>query len=369
MFERFRNHLIDVLNRAFDEFEDEELTEAGDLANEYVDLFERAVRPDGTIPLKIIEPGWGSTGYYPADVLERDGPIAFRSGMQMFWNHQTAYEEMERPEGDLDNLAAVLVEDAEYDANGVAGPGLYASARVMASYQAAVDDLAPHIGVSIRARGRAVDGSAEGRSGRIIQSIDEGRSVDFVTKPGAGGRILEMFESAKAKGQLLQHNRQEEKMPTEQEFNDLKEAFSTMQQRQQELEQQLAERNNETDRLRETLVERTAEAVIRENLAQSTLPAITQQRLTVQLSSDLPVDDAGNLDEESLIQRVQEAAQAESEYLARVIDHTGDIRGFGRAADPGGDREQVKLQMAEAFAAMGMSPDAAKVAAAGRANR
>ena len=34
----------------------------------YMPLVEKAVRLDGTIPLKIIQPGWGSSGYYPKEV-------------------------------------------------------------------------------------------------------------------------------------------------------------------------------------------------------------------------------------------------------------------------------------------------------------
>ncbi|MGE9262067.1 hypothetical protein ACQKHI_27980, partial [Escherichia coli] len=59
--------------------------------------------------------------------------------------------------------------DARYQANGLAGEGLYADAKVFERFKPAVDDLASHIGVSIRAFGKAVQGEMEGREGVIIQ--------------------------------------------------------------------------------------------------------------------------------------------------------------------------------------------------------
>ena len=59
--------------------EGDELREAS-LGGEYVPLVEKAVRRDGTIPIKIIQPGWGTRGYYPPEVLERDGPRVIAKG-------------------------------------------------------------------------------------------------------------------------------------------------------------------------------------------------------------------------------------------------------------------------------------------------
>ena len=66
--------------------------------------------------------GRGTSGYYPAEVLERDGPKVFPAGTKNFWNHQTDAEEAARPEGDLRDLASVLTEDAHFENNGPTGP-------------------------------------------------------------------------------------------------------------------------------------------------------------------------------------------------------------------------------------------------------
>jgi hypothetical protein len=51
--------------------------------------------------------------------------------------------------------------------------------------------------MSIRASGKAKEGKAEGRTGPIIEQLTRGISVDYVTKPGAGGKILQLFEAAR----------------------------------------------------------------------------------------------------------------------------------------------------------------------------
>jgi hypothetical protein len=169
---------------------------------EFIPLSERAVRRDGTISLKLIQPGWGSSGYYPREVLERDIPKVFPKGTHMMWNHATPTEEMERPEGDLRDLAAVTVSDPIWLEGGPHGPGMYAEARPFAGYANAIDEIGEHIGVSIRGMGRHTTGEAEGKNGRIIQEIAAGKSVDFVTVPGAGGAIVSIFESAPNAGKL-----------------------------------------------------------------------------------------------------------------------------------------------------------------------
>jgi hypothetical protein len=173
------------------------VVEALDITGDVIPLREGAVGQDGTAHLKLIAPGWGSSGYYSPALLERDGPKVFKQGTKSFWNHQTDAEESARPEGDLRDLASVLTEDARYEANGPAGPGLYARAKVFEQYRQPVDDLAKHIGMSIRAAGKAKEGSAEGRKGPIIQELTRGISVDYVTTPGAGGKILQLFEAAR----------------------------------------------------------------------------------------------------------------------------------------------------------------------------
>lgn len=158
---------------------------------------EAAIRNDGTIAVKLISPGHGSSGYYSPEVLEAAATDRiYPAGTQMYWDHPTVSEGMERPERSLRDLAAVLETDALWQENGADGPGLYAQAKVFPGFRELLAEMAPHIGVSIRAAAEVEQGTVEGRRTRIIRRIVEGPSVDFVTKPGRGGKILAVLEAA-----------------------------------------------------------------------------------------------------------------------------------------------------------------------------
>jgi hypothetical protein len=178
------------------------LTEADQAPDSYepireaFELTERAVAADGTLGIRIIAPGWGNSGYYSREVLERDIPQVFPPGTQMYWNHDTPAEEAQRPEGDLSRLAGVTVSQPAWEESGPVGPGMYARIRPFSGYASTIDEIGEHIGVSIRAVGERVTGEADGRQGPIVQRIAQGRSIDFVTRPGAGGQIVSIFEAA-----------------------------------------------------------------------------------------------------------------------------------------------------------------------------
>ena len=162
------------------------------LVGDVVALLESAISADGTMPVKLIQPGWGSSGYYSADVLKRDGPSVFKAGTHMFVDHPGFSEEADRPERSIRDIGGVLASDAWWDPNGAKGPGLYAKAKPVEAFRPLLDELAPNIGVSIRAHGTAKSGEAEGKRGPIIEKLlaDAMTSADFVTVAGAGGQIV-----------------------------------------------------------------------------------------------------------------------------------------------------------------------------------
>lgn len=283
-----------------------ELTVTGDV----IPLKEGAVGQDGSAYLKIIAPGWGSSAYYPADVLERDGSKAFPKGTKNFWNHQTDLEEQTRPEGDLRDLASVLTEDAHYEKAGPAGAGLYARAKVMENFRQAVDDLAPHIGMSIRARGAAKEGKAEGRSGKILENLTHGISVDYVTTPGAGGKVLQLFEAARSR-------------PT----TDLKESGDNM---DNAALTKLAESNA---RLTRRLATSEAREMVRESLHGIAFPPAAVTKLTESLTASIPQNADGELDRGAFKTLIDAGIKREAEYIS---DLTGGarVRGLGPSGSP-----------------------------------
>jgi hypothetical protein len=329
---------------------------SAELGGDVVPLVEGVVRRDGTVPLKLIQPGWGSSGYYPADVLERDGPAVFPKGTKMFWDHPTVSEDAERPERSIRDFAAELTSAARWETAGTAGPGLYADAKVFSPYQPAVEELAPHIGVSIRAMGQTAEGAAEGRKGKVVQKLLSSKSVDFVTTPGAGGQVLQLFEAARNGRATTPEGGTN---VTEQEAKALREAQAAS-------STELAEAKTQLARLQEGLAIRDARDLAIATLAPMTMPDATRTRLVETLTISAPMKD-GALDREAFATKVTEAAKAELEYLAKVAG-AGAIRGMGSSGQPAKEPtlEESAAGLEQSFRALGLSESGAKIAAAGR---
>lgn len=325
------------------------------LAGDFVPLNEKALKRNGEIQMKLIQPGWGSSGYYSPALLERDGPTVFKKGTKSYWNHPTPAEEASRPERDLRDLAAELTEDAHWLPNGPEGAGLYAHAKVFGGYAGAVEELAPHIGVSIRALGQAKTGEAAGRRGPIIEKLVAARSVDFVTEPGAGGQVVQLFESARG------GERPKETQVDEQEAKALQESVTTLQTQMTALQESLKTTTEERDRLREGHTLQEAKGLVTAQVSAASLPDVTKARLIERLSAN-PVVKDGALDKDGLQTALEAAIKEETEYLTKL--QVSPIRGMNSFTESRDEEAEKKL--AGTFGRLGLSESAAKVAAVGR---
>ena len=81
--------------------------------------------------VKVIETGWGSSGYYGADMLAKYGPAVFTEGTKVFMNHPSANEATDRPERDIHQLAGKLVSNAVFNE---ADQSLYADVQFYSHY-------------------------------------------------------------------------------------------------------------------------------------------------------------------------------------------------------------------------------------------
>lgn len=316
-----------------------------------VDLVEKAVRADGTIPIKVIAPGWGSSGYYPAEVLERDGPKVFTKGLHMYLDHPTPTEESERPERSVKDLAATLTSNARWMENGPAGKGLYADAQVTSPYRQFIEEVAPQIGVSIRAAGTAESGQAEGRKGPIIKSLAQAESIDFVTRAGAGGKILQLYEAARTR----QPNPIGATEMDEKELNALREAAA------------------EGVRLRDVVILREAKDLVTEALNKiEHLPDMVKARLTESLALNPPVTGEGRerkLDKAAFETKIAEGVKSEVAYLASLGIGDGKVRGLASVGTGAGDdQKQLQTNLTESFKRLGLNDKLAGIAATGRPN-
>jgi len=338
-----------------------------------LELHEAANAP-ATIDLKIIKPGWGSSGFYPADVLKEDGPTAWQAGTHMYLDHPTAQEAKDRPERSIKDLAAVTISDPVYQENGIKGPGLYAKATVMPQYKEAIRALAPHIGVSIRAAGAFKEGEADGRKGRVITKINPSprNSIDFVTKAGAGGQVIAIMESLRQTEEPAvvsseQQESHDDTLHQEAEGMDLKEA----QEQITALESDLKEANDKNleesaraDRAEGALAILEAQGQARKAMENISLPAAAKTRVVTKVSADPPMKE-GKLDVEKLTEAVEAEAKLEADYL-ESLGVTGKVTDQGAASSESGDAE-VKESLASGIGSFfNLSDDAAKRAANGR---
>ncbi len=155
-----------------------------------VHLIEADGEPTGSlIAVTIITPGKGSSGTYPPETIKKlaESPI-WDSPVHMYMNHATGSERASRPEGDIRELAGVI------DGRPVVGDSgaLVGRAKIFPEYRDFIRERAPYIGVSINASGIMAPGKD-----RVIQEITQIDSVDFVTKPGRGGKITAVLESSR----------------------------------------------------------------------------------------------------------------------------------------------------------------------------
>ncbi len=339
------------------------LIESGLAEDMVTPLLEAAIREDGTMPIKIISPGWGSTGYYSREVLEQ-AASKFPAGTQMFLNHATRAERAARPEGDITKLAATLTEDAHFLDHAPAGykakddgAGLYAEARVVETHRQLLEDLAPHIGLSINGSATNIKyGEAEGRRGPIIEGIAKADSVDFVTRPGRGGEVLQIMESYR-----------ETEFPTiETEVKDMNEDEA------RKLKESNEELESENKRLTEALILREAGDVISEVLAAKEYDQVsdlTKKRISEALSKNPPVKDE-KLDRDTFENQIKETVKAEIDYLAQITG-AGKVTGSGGSSSQGSHEVQESADVlhkrrVERFKRQGLSEAAAEAAAKGR---
>lgn len=131
---------------------------------------------------------WGSSGYYPASVLERDGERVFHENLQVFLDHADPDKDSaERLLGHLAGPARYVVED------GI--PKLKAPVRFFSDKANWVKERLKHLGLSIRAGITFENGTRAGRTGKIVTSFTQALSVDVVARAGAGGKFGSIKES------------------------------------------------------------------------------------------------------------------------------------------------------------------------------
>ncbi len=354
-------------------------------SNDIIPIEKSDLKEDGIMTIRIISPGWGTSGYYTESAL-RDGASRYKAGTLMFWDHPKMSDEIERPERSLRDLAGVLVTDGvfqEGDAKGV-----YSKVRVFEPYRKAVKELAQYIGISHIAEGEGEFGEAEGRKGRLVSRITKVNSVDFVTVPGAGGKIMEAFRSYSPKGEIekinldsLKKERPDLVESMKKEFNN--EEGSTMKEELEKLQKELKEAQDrlkaleeenkakdaelkealeKSKRHEEAILLSEAKSIIAEKLQEEKLPEMTSQRISD--SIEIPFKE-GALDKDALMSTIAERVLAEKEYIAKVLGG-GKIKDLGESGADTEDKTDYSEVLTDNFKRLGLSEASAKEASKGR---
>lgn len=281
---------------------------------------------------KYIAVGWGSSGYYSKKTLQlAEREKAFPKGLHLHWNHPTRKDLVERPERDLNTLAAESIEDAYFMVHPRRGAGLYARVRVFSDFTNRVKEKGKRLSILAngkKAQGEAPDSNGDLRKGMIVERIYPNiqNNVDFVTHAGAGGEII--FESA---GELNEDEfllvesagMIEEVLPLTEKKDDfdmsqhvLKETHDQVVTQLSEARATIGEKDKEIGKLRETtaqlerkVAKMEADSALSGVLAESDYSALKPHEVkAVRAMVTVPLKESGEVDHEKLKTLVKEAA-------------------------------------------------------------
>ncbi|ATW24158.1 hypothetical protein [Candidatus Formimonas warabiya] len=312
----------------------------------------------------VLKPGWnvglnGRPGdkYYTREACGT--LVSLLAGAKAYADHPTRAEDNLRPERSIRDLVGWYSDPRqETDGRTTAIFNLFESAvwlkdilKVIASGKAP-KNLA---GISINGFGSTKIGAAEGRAGKIVESIKILRSADVVTEASAGGEFEQLVASARnlEKGEdivdwskitldEIRQNRPDLVQTIGQER--LTEAKTDFQKDLEAIRESVTVVSGENKKLRDELaaerIKVSIKGKITDLLRESKLPEISQKRLaTVLETRDYTKE--GVLDETALKEAVTAAVTEEREYLTKLTE-SGRVVGMGAGGDQGtpGDRLQ-----------------------------
>jgi hypothetical protein len=141
--------------------------------------------------VQLIRPGWGNAKqnhYYPAEMLRRDAHVF--EGVKMHTSDHKAGEKSERTEVSVIEKIIGFTDDGAPIARVSVFDPAFAEKVRSRQKSGHLDKLE----CSILGNGTAVPYERDGRKGRIVESIIDAESVDWVTRAGAGGKALNIAE-------------------------------------------------------------------------------------------------------------------------------------------------------------------------------
>ena len=229
--------------------------------------------------VRLIAEGVGSTGIYTKEALQGSFAEAFPVGTHMYIDHASESEQWDRPEGTLTKLAAVIAETPYWSDS--PEPGMYATIEVLEQWAPFIEQVSDIIGVSIHC------GAQLAQTDDVVMAEDVPpviesfipspvNSVDFVTVPGAGGRLIKALESFKKRNAIMgssnKHNSERKRMDKE-----FKEALEALDTKLSALVEALADKAKKAEEEEEDKAKKAKEAILA--LTDSDLPEVSRVRV------------------------------------------------------------------------------------------
>lgn len=344
----------------------------------------------GIVRFRIIQPGFNTSKskFYSPEAISRDHGVF--KGNRMFVDHATDRQDRERPEGSIRDWAGNLNRTWVEEDGSAWGEG----SVIDEDLKSRLKNLAEHnqlhtMGISIRAIGTGHSQEIEGTKTLVVDSFLQGRSVDFVTSPGAGGGVA-LYESEGSPNDVdllsveeILRRRPEvkkllkggkETMAEEKTIERLQEQLQEAQARVAELEagdtqkqleaakKQLQEAQDQIKDLEKKQRITEAKGKVKDLIEKAELPDASKKKLLAKF------------EEAESAEGVEAAIKEEADYLKTLgvkFNKTpkpkpADVTNLGEA---GGSETEPKgddaVDLVEAFKARGMTEDEAKVAARG----
>lgn len=128
--------------------------------------------------------------YYPATALKEAAPLF--AGLKNFIDHPTNEEERAKPERSINDWVSTIKE-SWYEDGKIMGKIYVHDSWFWEKIQDPV--FRENIGLSINANGKRTIKEVGGKPMEVIEKIFAPKSVDWVTEPGARGRVAHLLES------------------------------------------------------------------------------------------------------------------------------------------------------------------------------
>lgn len=140
--------------------------------------------------VRLLSAGMGSSGFYPAEIIERDGPTAFPAGTKLFLDHLGESETWERNGSrSVNDLVGKTLTDAEYDP---VEEALYSDVLFYNGSAERIKEIFEDIDLSVEATGKRDE------NGEITEIlVSKHNRIALVPEGGRDGKITEFLESVK----------------------------------------------------------------------------------------------------------------------------------------------------------------------------